>query len=362
MSSIPQLRLAMFALTVLAFAPAAARADGAPPPPRPLTQTYLENAQRSLKSALATVTKVDAAPYGGLVEKERAAAAKAVNDMAEALAYVAAHPEINPMKPGQQPPDSFPVEFTNPTTNLSLQETAQADLIRTPLRQALRTLVNAPNTYRGAPAILGDIGGYRAKLIQDILLAAEATKAVVEYAEGRGEVGPTVQAQLEAVQRALHTAQYQLGSLRFGPRISAPPDLAPVLEKLTLAQTDATEAVAYVKAHPETYPPPANPETAKTRAPTAGLSLSNPSQIAKYLVFATAQMNVALGRLIDSPTADSHRSAMGDLGGRRKKIVDDINAVTAALRSLPGPSALTSPAPSVPPPSASISPPPPVVG
>ncbi len=176
---------------VLAWAPAAARADGAPafsgmrpapvtPKQAPTAQGRLDNARRALTQAQAALARANPANYAGNLEKAQAAVTAVLADLNVAEFWLKANPKENALPNGPAPteppsvrPASLPAGERTPGVNLL---TALEGL-----NLALNEFVNNPApTYRGP--VIGALGGHREKIMADIGAASSAVIASIRTA------------------------------------------------------------------------------------------------------------------------------------------------------------------------------------
>jgi S1-C subfamily serine protease len=158
----------------------------APAPGLNTTQGHLDVAQQGLDQAVADLHPATNANRGGFVQKAKADLNQVVANMKDAQAYVAAHPEINPLSPGPAPvesPDLQPGTISNALDSYAPRGGYRA-LIGTinDLNTVLSALVNNPARDFHGP-VLGDIGGMRAKIIAGIVQVGADLRFAINYAD-----------------------------------------------------------------------------------------------------------------------------------------------------------------------------------
>ncbi len=186
-------------VALLAVAPPMIRADVAPPffgnkppplpaAPSPTASARLEVAQKNLTAAAAALARGHANLYGGYVEKAGVAVHQALADVAAATAYLKEHPGENTLPAGPAPEDKtkivptlFPEMERIPGINLM-----EANLA---LNLALVEFLNNPGRSYHGP-VIGDLGGFRAKIMTDINQASAALVAGALVAEKNAEQPP----------------------------------------------------------------------------------------------------------------------------------------------------------------------------
>lgn len=176
---------------VLAFAAPAAFADAAPlfggmrPPPlaahpSSTAEARLTAAQHALLQTQAALGRANAALYAGNLEKAQAAVNQTLTDVAAALTYVRAHPELNALPAGPAPADTSPVR---PAALPAGERTPGVNLMAAleGLNLALNEFLNNPAPdYRGP--VIGELGGFREKIMADIGSATAAVRAGIRAA------------------------------------------------------------------------------------------------------------------------------------------------------------------------------------
>ncbi len=332
------------------------------PNPDPTAQGHLDQAQRDLTVAqgdLEAGQKVRdlQGRYAVFLNQARAHVIKALAAVNDACVYVKAHPEINTLKIGPTPEGTPKIlSFAIPPNPSRVpNETLIATI--DDLNKALAQFVNNPNTQGPGGPVMDELGGLRKSIMDEINLAASDVLGTIrvdaEVPGGRGrdalaaglgriaQVGatgvpasnlnPTAQAHLEATQRALDAAQAGLNATvgNFGGFMEK------AFAAVTQAQADVTEALAYVKAHPEINSLPTGPVSAEASAADPVQSLQNVAIPAKpasgfpWMWRAWTALNTALSDLANNTATDYRGPIVGDLGGYRVKIIADIGLARA---------------------------------
>ncbi len=168
--------------------PGIVRAAEAPPQPAPaapadtvssrfiLVETILGPARQSLSGARLP-------EHGGYVEKGLASIDQTVADIEAAKAYLKDHPEADKLDATQgsttSPIAAFPdIPAYDRTAQGTYRSPAMVDAL-VPLKAALQALVNGPTG--GAGTGLGDLGGYRDKITNDLVQAGNDIVAGMDY-------------------------------------------------------------------------------------------------------------------------------------------------------------------------------------
>jgi hypothetical protein len=217
---------------ILALKPDAARADAPPAfagsrPPQlsadanPTAQGHLTAAQKALEQAQAALVKATTDNRGGYVEKARTDIKKALADVAEAAAFVKAHPENNLLPSGPAPAETSKVHSALIPTNYikvpGLNMMAAIDA----LNVALNEFVNNHESNFHGP-VFGDFGGYRLKIMNDIGQTSADVLAAIAYTDPDNKdkkVAPTADAPISAFPTAIAglalSLAFSLGGLHF---------------------------------------------------------------------------------------------------------------------------------------------------
>ncbi len=383
------LRAAVFT-ALLAIVPCSAFADGGPMPkpyrrPAALQQSAqglpstvtgrLLAMQTALKASLTALREYngqgipgsqeyirETLEYGGHLARARDDLATALQAADAALAFVREHPEANqlaktpaaadepklPALPKIPPPETY----TNP---ISLVKAVDA------LDVALTALANPT----AAQPAFGELGGHRAKLLAAIALAgADFSAADAYYKNVRGgrtgvipagtiptdvkpdpQYGPTARPYLAQAQLLLKSES----GILTNPNPNVTTDriqggyVSKVAGHLQRATDNLTAALAYLDSHPEAdalASGPAAPETSATRraklppgeprfnfgGPTGP---PDPLQYKALNYRTISSLNTIVGWLLNNPAPDYHGPVLGDLGGYRAKILDDLGRALA---------------------------------
>jgi hypothetical protein len=355
-------------------------ANGAPPrvpyrrpaqlqqPIEPTTHAHLEAAQDALRIALDLLTTFNSAGpragmgtnlntfyYGGYIARAQEDLKQAIVATAEATTYVGTHPEVNPLVAGPVPADepSNPPLPKIPAATINASNLVQAvDAVNA----ALEAMVNNPaRNYHGP--VLGDVGGHRAKVIAAIARAGTDLNASFAYYQNtRGgstgiipllvpanlppdpKYGPTARLYLEQVRSMLDTFTTSLAAAgaNFTGDSTQGGYVPKVEADLQRTTADLTAAVAYLDAHPEA--------DALTRGPAGPEpSTVHPAAIPPYVRWGTAAPKLVSARvtsingmlvwLQNNTTSGFHGTALGDIGGYRGKILDDLGQTLADIQA-----------------------------
>jgi hypothetical protein len=189
---------------LLAFSTGSAFADIGPPPspPRapqlrpdasPTAQAHVDVAQTAVKQALAALIRSTTTSHGGYLEKAMVEVNKAADDLTQATAYIKAHPDANALATGPAPAETSKVSLTvapeaargaragrggvSPQTNMI--EALDA------LNAALNEFMNPTSSSYHGP-VMGDLGGFRQKIMDDIVQTNTDVLAGINYANGSG--------------------------------------------------------------------------------------------------------------------------------------------------------------------------------
>jgi hypothetical protein len=189
----------LFALTV-----GSAFADGgpAPQPPRApqlhpdaslTAQAHLDVAQTAVKQALAALIRSTTTSHGGYLEKAMVEVNKASDDLTQAAAYLKAHPEANALTNGPAPAETSKVSFAvAPAAVRGARGTRGGIPLQTNMLEALDALNAALNEFINPTTsgyhgpVMGDLGGFRPKIMDDISQANTDVLAGINYANGSG--------------------------------------------------------------------------------------------------------------------------------------------------------------------------------
>ncbi|HTB62804.1 MAG TPA: hypothetical protein VK737_04370 [Opitutales bacterium] len=194
----------LFAASLLMLTSSLAWGDAAAPPqrpgppklspdPSPTAQAHLDSVNAALIIAQNALGRATTDNHGGFVEKAAADVKKALDDEAQATAYLKAHADENKLATGPAPADSSAPGFAKIPGNVNSRrpggtrgDTAQTNMIAAvdSLNAALNELLNSSATS-SQPPILGDLGGYRKKLLDDINQAN--TDVLAGIATGNGQ-------------------------------------------------------------------------------------------------------------------------------------------------------------------------------
>ena len=171
------------ALTVTAWAQTSAPAAA---PNLSTTQGHLEAARTALDQAVTDLHGASNANRGGFVQKAKADLNVVVANLAEAKAYVAAHPASNILSPGPAPVEAADLQPGNISTTVEGRAPRGGfpALIMTinDLNVILSVLVNnSARDYHGL--VLGDIGGLRVKLIASVVQVGADLHDAMDFAE-----------------------------------------------------------------------------------------------------------------------------------------------------------------------------------
>lgn len=132
----------------------------------PTAKVRLTTAQRSLDQALAALNRATSSKTQPRYETAVRYLNQAQAHIAEALAYLQAHPELNALPPGPAPtenPVARPVSIPSSNRVPSVNLLAAVEELNTALSQFLNNSASASRT-----PVLGDLGGFREKIMADI--------------------------------------------------------------------------------------------------------------------------------------------------------------------------------------------------
>ncbi len=333
-------------------------------PIAPTAAAHLSTAQLALQTALdamETFANTDSTlNYGGYFARAKEDATNAKIALTEAIAFVSAHPEQNVLAAGPAPvsePKAPALPGLSTETNragqpLGIPSSNEVTAVDA-LQVALAALVNNPAPdYRGP--VLGDLGGRRTKLIAAIgQIGADMSNGLAYHKYVRGgasgviplsapvellpdpKYGPTARTYLTFAAQTLD--RLRVSSERDATRPYPPK----VLESLKRATARLADATAYLETHPEAdalKPGPAGPEPSSVRRARAP-SFSPKDDFQTRRVSQTASvLNEAIGWLLNNPDPGYRGPVLGDLGGHRGKILDEIGqALTDTLADYRGP-------------------------
>jgi len=153
-------------------------------------------------------------------------------------------------------------------------------------------------------------------------------------------LAPTSQGRLEAAQRSLADAFTALGRATG----SKGPLLDQAVADATAAKALVGDALTWLKSHPEANVLPPGPAPAETPvARPVAIPASN--QVPGLnLLAAVEALNIALGNFLNNPDPAAKTPMLGDLGGRREKIMaaigranDDVLALIRSTAPPPAP-------------------------
>ncbi len=193
------LSVGLFALTV---GSAFADVGPAPQPPRApqlrpdtssTAQAHLDVAQTAVKQALAALIRSTTTSHGGYLEKAMVEVNKATDDLTQAAAYIKAHPEANALANGPAPAETSKVSFTvAPAAVRGARGTRGGVPLQTNMIEALDALNAALNEFMNPAGsdyhgpVMGDLGGFRQKIMDDLVQANTDVLAGINYANGSG--------------------------------------------------------------------------------------------------------------------------------------------------------------------------------
>jgi hypothetical protein len=165
-----------------------AQSKGAATSTPPTTTQRLTTAQNDLKKALASLTKSVPANHGGFIEKARTDATQTSTDIAAALEYLKAHPEMDPPIPGIPPTDKEKFSATTiPSYEIGANgkgKSPNMDAAVESLNGALREFLD--DSPSDAPRLLvPELDGSRDKIMGDICQANADVLAAFEFANNR---------------------------------------------------------------------------------------------------------------------------------------------------------------------------------
>jgi hypothetical protein len=343
----------------------------------PTALANLEAAQRALQTALSQISANDSPSspqswnhaksiiyYGGYFARAKEDLVPALAATAEAIAYVRAHPEANTLANGPAPKDEPKVPMLPRLTDAIYPRMDYVQAVDA-VSVALDALVNNPSPdYRGP--VLGDLGGHRAKLIAAIAqVGADLSNGIAYNHATRGgstgiipisatpapppdpKFGATTRTYLEAVQSGLRFVTQGTPGNQTGDNVADPTQggfVPKVLADLKRASDNVAAALAWLDTHPEAVPLPTGPtgpepsavRTAKIPAdapngPSPGRAFYGPKLNAGTL----RDLNETLGWLLNQPAPDHRGPVLGDIGGFRDKIMDDLGqALTDTLAGI----------------------------
>ncbi len=362
---------------LLALTAGHAFADGGvgPPPYRrpaqlqqpiaPTAAAHLSTAQLALQTALDAMGTFAGTSstlnYGGYFARAKEDATNAKSALAEAIAFVSAHPEQNVLAAGPAPADEHKAPAlpslqsqTRPSgAPVGIPNNTEVIVVDA-LQVALAALVNNPAPDDRGP-VLGDLGGHRAKLIAAIgQIGTDLSNGLSYYKNVRGgtsgviplsapaellpdpKYGPSARTYLafaaQTLDRLLVSSERDAAARPYPPK---------VLESLKRATARLADATTYLETHPEAdalQPGPAGPEPSSVRRARAP-SFSPKDDFETRRVSQTASvLNEAIGWLLNNPDPGYRGPVLGDLGGHRGKILDEIGqALTDTLAGYRGP-------------------------
>ncbi len=344
-------------------------------PIAPTAAAHLEAARSALQTALGAMKNFDSPDatlnYGGHFARARMDTDNALTALTEAGAFVAAHPADNGLASGPVPAGE-PGAPSLPGLPQTIADSPEAQAVDA-LHVALAALVNPPSNGNGGP-VLGDLGGHRPKLIAAVAqIGSDLSNGLAYYKNVRGggtgiiplsapanlspdwKFGPTARTYLEKVKTLLDSLSQSL-TANYPNRADSDPTQGGYVPKaqgdLRQAAEHLTAALTYLDTHHEAgvlMPGPAGPEPSKVRRDSRGLpaaTANNRGVVALWPVRkqgnnpvrrlnedTVRELNTILGWLLNNPSADYHGPVLGDLGGYRGKIMDDLGQTLADTRA-----------------------------
>ncbi len=345
------------------------------PPPAPdpkfgpTTRTHLEAIAQEVLGTLRDLSSVGVAytgdrTQGGYLPKTRADLDQIQKDVNAALTFLNTHPEAIPLCAGPSKADSPSIQDVILPHDYAALRYGTSAFRSTPalnastiylLNEMLLHLTNNPASDSHS-LVLGDIGGFRSKIREDIaqaqadavegLIAAFGPIPAVTPTSTEAPIAPTTQAHLAAAQIAVNQAISVLrassanlttvvgGQLKSNVTAATlyGDGFALAITDLTETSAQITEALTYVHAHPEinALTPGAVPANSLP-APRLPLVFLNPAK--SNLSTATQDLHVALAALVNNSARDNRDPVLGDIQGLRQKIVDGIGRAGTDLSS-----------------------------
>ena len=182
-------RFVLVAISLVAIARPVSAAGSAKPPPT--IWENLQDFQSDLETLLGFIdTQLDPKPYGGNVEKERAAVVRTEEDLAEALVYLQTHPEYNRL-----PLDSDSANLVAVTVwlnNVRNEPLQTLETIHPELRLNTRYVRRCLDDVSALP---DELGGYRTKTLADgwtVVTADGSPSAHFEHTVLTTDAGPEI--------------------------------------------------------------------------------------------------------------------------------------------------------------------------